>query len=327
MKFIKNGLQKDINLFYISTSNFSYSKILFKNSKLSLEFKTKICIGKYIIDSLLGIIQKTSPEWIFTVQDFSYYDQCAAKAAKISNVKSITHQHGIIADLSYFKNFYSDYIVVWGEQSKRRLLPFILGEKILVLGTDKFNYLIKNPKKVEEKRFLTLATNSFSLIENISEMKVFLKLTHSDILENYKFIVKIHPRMNEFLYKVILRFSSFFLKIRSNVEIIKKDNINLLDNSKILIGYNSTILLEGIIAGSSVVILNVENKNKEDLFGIDDNSFVLMSKLKDEIEKRIKNEKYYQNILEQQQKVLKQNICSIHPVEEETKFIIKLKVN
>ncbi|AMC01350.1 Uncharacterised protein [Aerococcus viridans] len=283
-----------------------------KKSNSNLNFEENLLINKciFLYEKAKKILVELDTEVIFTTQDFHIYDQIFTKAANKVGVISVTHQHGMIPypTPGLFKYIYSTYVMVWGKSSYDTLKEYIPEQKIIISGTDKFNYLLTKPHDMT-RRNITLALNPIDEKTN-REIIYHTFKSFQDSLNDLEgisnVIVKLHPSLNRRHYEEIIQDIITSNDLNVNYIINENDNFMVLYSSKIFIGYLTTLSLEAMIAGCSVIELNM-NINREALCGNRlfrnlPESIVHYNDIKNELLKRILNTKYNNDILMKQRK-------------------------
>lgn len=311
--------KKDVFIFY-KERNYSViylhlPKICSENNNIFNDFDFIDINGKWLLGKAIPKIKyldilysKINIETVISSQDFHIFDQINIKLGKKYGYKTITHQHGMINEPhpGLFKYVFSDKIFLWGINSKKRLRGFVDEEKLLVAGTTKFNYLLSETRYKEE--YITLALNPISKKINKKIIQKFLDLCtiiNLKFQNEFKFVIKLHPGLDkkEWL-KLIGNFNN-----EINIIIEKENNKEILNKSKILIAYNSTISLEAMICNCSVMELNFGQQNTSKLlFENLEESIVFLEDLEKEVIRRINNKKYNLNILERQNNIVHNEI-------------------
>lgn len=308
-----------------------------KKSNPNLNFEENLLINKCI--SIYEKAKKLFVEWdtkiIFTTQDFHFYDQIFTKAANKLGIISVTHQHGMIPYPSpgLFRYMYSTFIMVWGKSSYDTLKKYISEQRIIISGTDKFNYLLNEPCDII-RRSITLALNPID--EKINRKIIYhifraLSDNINALKEIDSLIVKLHPSLNKNHYQEIIQEILVANNFNVNYDIFESDNFTVLYRTKIFIGYLTTLSLEAMIAGCSVIELSIETDEnvpyENRLFINLPESKVQYSNIKDELLERVMNTKYDYEIQMKQKRIINHEIHDFS-IQTELKYIkdvIKLK--
>ena len=331
---------KDVANYYknMSTLIVPFPKIGFKNLNindnynlnLSLHHQRLISIGLNIYNIAIEILKITSPKFLLTTQDFHIYDQIFTKAANSMGILTITHQHGMVPypHPGLFKYIFSDYIMVWGDSTYKTLRKHIPEDKIKIVGTDKFNYLLNEANNIK-KEFITIAISPISIEKNIDFLTKALKsidYNYIELKDQPVIIIKLHPglsREKKYWERVVTK---IIADNKLNIKCITstEKNYTTLHKTKILIACKSTISLEAMIANCSVIEFTDLNtiKNQNRLFNELLESVVNYDKLGNEIVKRLNNQNYNQKILLKQKDVIKKEIEEFS-ISKEIKFILK----
>lgn len=317
---------KNIDVLYIGTPRFT--KVNIKHAGLDRFQNMLISRGIDAYDIALEIFKQVNPKIVFTTQDFHIYDQIFTKAAKSLGILTITHQHGMMPypHPGLFKYVFSDYIMVWGDSTYRNLKEFIPKDKIKVVGTNNFNYLLKKPKSIERDS-ITLGLNSTEEKENIqiiTKVLSILNASWNELREIKKLIIKLHPALNKRHWQDLINKIIKANKIKIDYLVSTENNYDILYRTQILIANKSTISMEAMLAGCSVLELDTkEHYNENRLFLSMPESIVGYENLFSEIHKRLIDKNYADCVLDKQRTIIKDEIEEFS-VQKEMAFIKEL---
>lgn len=288
--------------------------------------------GLHIYENAKKLIKNLNIEIVLTTQDFHYIDQIFAKAAKNCGAISLTHQHGLVGQPhpGLFKYVFSDYIAIWGETTYSVLKEYIPIEKLLVLGTEKFNSSF-NYENTKKRDFITIGINPISEKENIQIVSKILMILDESLFKESsisKIVIKLHPSLNEARWNSLLNRIIEDNNIKLKCEVYKKENKSLLESTNILIAKKSTISIDAMIAGCSVIELVTDNfdvGNNVNLVNLKE-SLLTYDDLAKEIIKRINNMEYSDEIIAKQNIILRK-IIKFFSMDNEIKMILNGNLN
>ena len=268
------------------------------------------------IDFLNVLYLRVTPKIVITTQDFLLPDFYFAKVANFNNIQTITHQHGEIpnSEKSLYSVLFSDYFMCWGEVSKERLKRSINEDRIKIVGTTKFGKIRAKNSFIKENILIT------PTVFPLHQLKFILSNTLIEIKDFNNIIIKTHPSQNTKEIKDVIDEICKLNEITTNIKVIGSEEglIDLLDNAFILINIKSGAYLEGVLSGTSLIDLDLDEVNSS-LFQNAD-AFIKVSDLKNEIAKRKSDSKYNESIIRNQNLLLKKNIFS-STLETEIEFV------
>jgi hypothetical protein len=314
----KYYLSKKINCIYLKISGLAFDKSLSQASNLSSEELFILSKVKLYFDHIEIIMKKFRPKFTLTICDLQTIERVITEVAEKFNSVTITHQHGQMKKTNpLLKYTISNYIVVWGEQTRKNFIDLFEKTKIIVLGTDIYQELFEEAIEAneDEKTFITLALNPRSNEINLFLIeKVCKQMNNLSAKERmkYSFVLKLHPEMN------IRYWSSKFISyikassLKMEYKIYTNQNEYVLKKSKILIVLSSSIALQAFICNVSVIC--VESipdlyKNPAVFFNRIPESVVKIGNLSNEIQNRLQNSHYNRTIISKQKLSLKEEIA------------------
>jgi hypothetical protein len=177
---------------------------------------------------------------------------------------------GIPDDGSEVTPYYCDFITVEGEIDKDFLSKNgVNSNKIYVRGSPEYENIFKTEIKEfhdledyfskkkytlsHEKTKILLTTNPITSTSNEFLLKTVIDVVKK--LENIQFIIKLHPRENGFLHKKIIKNMNLKAIIVKNVNIFE-----IINSSDILITQDSRVILDAMIVGKPLIVLDLMNK-------------------------------------------------------------------
>ncbi|MFX0025163.1 MAG: UDP-N-acetylglucosamine 2-epimerase [Candidatus Hermodarchaeota archaeon] len=281
--------------------------------KIFYQFNLYIFLIKIynVRNNLADLFRKFIPLLVVVPSDFSLVGRVSALFSKSNNVPSIFIPHGAlpIYDEMIFTYDFS-VLAVPGEREKEFLISKgVDSNKIVVIGRPRYEDFykgrLKNLKEVPdmftgkaykfEKDKITVLLAS-SPVGRYSKQKKIISVVNAlnnlGLLNNL--LIKLHPREDGIIVKHILK------KLNVESTIIRDYNIlDLINSSDIILSRNSTAVLEAMILGKPVILLEFINYNFEFsgkyLFK-DDNYLINISDeklLKDSIYKLFHDKEYY----------------------------------
>ena len=266
------------------------------------------------------------PKVTLTVCDLHLFERVFTEASQLKDISTITHQHGQMSPSNrMFDYTISDYLVVWGEKTRRDFIDQLKKSEIKVMGTDIHNRYMQNECN-EIKNYLTLAINprtdelNHFLLKKIPKLLSQMEATEQD---KYKFILKLHPSMNHEYWE------DYFLKnidvgnFRMNYEIHSDKNELILRKSKILMLVSSSIALEAFMTEASVICLDIPELYNNPFVYYDNlpESKVYIDNLFQELGRRLNDDEYNQKILKKQMATLGDYISNFESSEKELEWI------
>lgn len=216
----------------------------------------------YLIEIMNSLFKTEKPDLVILFDDIGVFGKTAAFVCKLNRVKCLTLQHGIFGDLPIM-NIVSDKFAAYGDFIKKIMVKRgVSPKKIVVTGNPKFDIFLKNNysrDKFYEKfgipddyKLVVLATTTFFL-GNTNEDIISATIECLKNLDKTQLIIKTHPSDNNTpIYKSIVK------KLNSDAIVIQKHDIfDILNSCDILITVSSTVGLEAMIFGKTVINLNL----------------------------------------------------------------------
>ncbi len=231
-----------------------------KKSQKYAETLYRLMDRKFTID---GFLTGNFDYW----QD--HYFKIIAKSNKIPFLV-LSREHPVIPEVcnivkaryaSAMYQFDGDAIAVAGQSTFdviNQSRTICSEDKIRITGLpryDDWRPIVKN-KPLTERRFITLLTftNGYFADETFKEVLLnFCEISQFYREENIQFVVKTKDQVDT------QKINRLVKNIRSSQNMIITDTINLfelLPDSRLIIGYNSLSLIEGLMSGANIVIPN-----------------------------------------------------------------------
>lgn len=318
----------------ISMSRIEYSdkKIDISLNKINIFEKYLLKRGVHIYENAKKILNDSSIELVLTTQDFHYFDQIFAKAAKTSGITSITHQHGLVGNPhpGLFKYVFSDYIGIWGETTYSVLKDYVSYEKLLIFGTEKFNDLWTS-RKVTNRKAITIGINPIEEEDNFRLLDKILPIIDKIVLNEKsveKIIIKLHPSLNENRWNKLIEKIIKKNRIQTSCKTNKKNNKEVLESTSILIAMKSTISIEAMIAGCNVIeLVTSDPSSKKGVYlPLSQELLIEYDKLGDEIFKIITDSEY-RDLMITKQNIILEKIIKYNTLDYEVETILGEKLN
>lgn len=317
---------KGINCIFLKSGKYLLDKMCDKK-ELDLNQQRLLSEATSLLDYADQLIKRIALKVVLTTQDFHFFDHIFSFAGRNNGIVTITHQHGMIPDgsLTLYKFMYSDKMIVWGKNSRKRLSGYIDNNKLHIIGTDKFNYLRKQSFS-RSRCYITFAINTMPESFNRSLLyKVLCQLNFlgDELLQKYIFVLKLHPAMEVNNWKEIISEEVIRSGFTAKYKVLKGGNEELLAKTEILIGYKSTISLEAFIMACSVIELIIEKDNilPNSLFEGIEESILKIDQLGAGLKRRIEDKKFNDVIVKKQNYNLKQEIAVFNSSKAEIEFL------
>jgi hypothetical protein len=317
---------ENIACIYLKVSSICFDKYIWNFKHLKAEESFILSKVKKYISFSKKLIDEYKPEVTLTVCDLHLLERVFTESSQLKNIPTITHQHGQMAPTNrMFDYTISDYLVVWGEKTKRDFVDQIKKTEIKVIGTDIHNhYLASKSKKL--KNYLTLAVNPRSdelnhfLLKKIPKLLSEMEATEQ---EKYIFVLKLHPSMNQEYWKDYFLKSIYKDDFKMNYEIHTDNNELVLKKSKILMLVSSSIALEAFMTETSVICLDIPELYNNPFVYYDNlpESKVYINDLFVELNRRLSDDEYNQEILKKQMIALGDHISDFESSKKELEWI------
>lgn len=263
---------REIVQVYLFTDLLKWIKFwLFNYRRIYLKLKITYCRNKiksinyslvYIllhslyIESILSRFRDGKPKHVLFTYDRDQYSSILALTCKAIGVKTSTIIHGSSFHLpTGYLPFIADDILVWGRQHISFFYYFgIPIERMKVVGFPQFNNGVGNgmsetssylDNNIKNKIVVMLASQP-----NSNELKIIDLFIH-DLLKRVDIItvVKLHPSHSSLKKKDLSK--QFPNTIFLDSEISSKEALSMVD---VLVGLQSTLLLEGLSLGKPSII-------------------------------------------------------------------------
>ncbi|MBD3169556.1 MAG: hypothetical protein GF307_08740 [candidate division Zixibacteria bacterium] len=211
------------------------------------------------------LFEQIKPAALVVPNDTIPHQKMLVKIAKHFECKSILIQHGYHANLNDGDKRSSDYVAVWGEKDRERL---VAGgrkrESIEVLGNPYHDPLMQESESdqhIRENRILVITHPEDRLSachEKVTPEKYVEEVVKAmDMVDDsIEWVIKIHPSEFEDYYKNILK-----LMGREDVEVVKKaDLVMMLKTCKCAVLPDSTVYSEAHLCRTPMVCLNITDR-------------------------------------------------------------------
>ena len=242
--------------------------------KLSIDLVEKVnnnlALRKRILPYYRRVLKKTQPQMMLVVR--SYGKETFIEAAKERNIPVIEIQHCAISKYHVGYSFegdrtkinFPDFIFTFGDYWNEAAAYPIEKERIFSIGFPELELSgSKHAKKKKKKQILFISQPGVGI--HLSRLAADLSKVEG---LGYKVIYKLHPS------EVITWKEEYPLLLNTEVEVIDEEQFDiyeLLAESEIQVGLNSTALYEGLYFGVKTMLF--------DYFGIDSMENLLKSKL------------------------------------------------
>lgn len=250
--FIKSMSMKNINIYPFVRHLFT------RNLPLLVGFT-------YLeIDAVKKFLIKNDPKLVFTTDGFGVSGKALNYVCNKNNKRSLTPQLGIIAtEFPVNTSFWikHDYdlrlipdFLVWGKHF-RELIEFkgYPQNSIKQVGFWKTN-IEKNEEKSDNYIFYIAGANRTKLeyVLSVDEEIFTIRRIYEVLPKGIKLLVKLHPNLDEKPYQILKNLEN--LIIIGNKSPI--DINELVNNSKIVVGKASTLIIQAMIMKKPIIVIN-----------------------------------------------------------------------
>lgn len=225
---------------------------------------------KYTYPRMKALIRKMDPKIIVVVVSYSFFSQMAIIIAKELGIPTAEIQHGTMGNLHIAYNYppqikvdsFPDFLLSWGKYWTQNAQLPISDKKVIEVGFPYIENYNKNLLHVEKK------ANQIIIISQLREDIAKFTFELADLLPEYDFIFKAHPREYSNAH---VKYS--FLIEKQNIKIIVNDEISLytlFSESNYVIGVSSTAIIEAIAFRCNILLVqlsgweyfkNIDNRN------------------------------------------------------------------
>lgn len=204
------------------------------------------------------------------------YDNCPRGKAYISEakkhyIKTITVQHGIIANPKHYLPT-AEIMVVWSEEEKRKLL--LAGankDQLVVIGSPKFSnkYISHERSEINCNQIVLALTRGTSDSQLITDVENILKVINDRDLSHYfELVVRPHPLDVQRIYKLlenwIVNGRLIFSSLDEFSDVIKKCCLGIV--------YYSTVVMD--FALNNIPVVSILPQGEIDPTGFVDSTIV-----------------------------------------------------
>ena len=234
-------------------------------------FYTKLILLFNFYNNLDNFIDKNLPSLVVISNDFDFAEKIAADYFRLKNIPTLYIPHSAIPIIPELITKYDiKYYALGGEADKKYYVKRGIPEKnIMITGIPRYQYIYENNVKQLESiqdmfdgRTYDLRKKGLKIllttnpIDDKSNNKiinsVINSLTELNLVNNL--IIKLHPSESGILHKEIIQ------KLKIKPVIVKDYNIlELIKSVDLLISQMSTTLLEAMIIGTPMILLNFIN--------------------------------------------------------------------
>ena len=247
------------------------------------------------IDATTNFLKKNNPRKIMTVDGFGVVGSALNYVCFKRNIQTIMPQLGTI----YVENVLNQDFLIKDDYDKR-LLPQIFSwgpyfselifkmkyPKTYVKQTGFWRTDIKeNNSKIENYIFYIAGSDKREYLQSIDEEIFTIHKIHGILPKNFKLMVKLHPTHD-------VEYYSKKLSKLKNIILIKNNSVDvndLIQNSSLVIGKVSTLIIQSMIISKPIIIVNLAGE--VNFLGFKDIPFVTdISKLSEKITEFTHNE-------------------------------------
>ena len=311
-------LLRDIGEFIQNPKNFRFldklnleeeeENILKEWVRYYLKFKFFEISG--IINNMIKLMGKRKIDLIMLGEDINVFEKTFAQIGKKFNIPSIVIQHGVIGKKRGFLPKSAEYILVFGENSKKLLINWGYPKKnIIITGSPQFDKYNKKIKKKKQKEIVFIMG---SLASN--ELAPEVEVSKERWQEVYRILLSVLKKFPEYKLIVKLRSPSYlsnmsFILPKEKFENLKfvadVDPIKLLSRAEIVIVTDSTMALDALLLEKPVI--SIDFKETDNIYP---NKIVNTYRKYNSI-KNVYNEKQLENAIKKSKKQTNREIVEI----------------
>jgi len=272
IKNIKNFKRETNNLQFLDNLNLEKELVPILRGQIYYYLNVKFLKISEVINEMLNLIKKKKIDLIMLYADVNPFEKTFAQVGKMFNIPSIVIQHGIIGSKRGFLPKSADYILVFGEESKKQLIKWGYPKNsIIITGSPQFDKYanIKIEKKQKNKIVFIMDTIDFNC--PLSYWKKVYKILFKTLKKfpEYKLIIKWRDDKTLLrLPKLIGNEVGFY-----NYSILK-DNlfkkvcpVKLFADSDIVILTGSTMVFDAFLSKKPVISIYIKRINVPKDFG------------------------------------------------------------
>lgn len=211
----------------------------------------------YFIDEAKNIITKGKPQAYISFCDVHIYENIITQLMKAKGIKTFTLEHGIYfkynkniqnVNILAYVNFVSDYMLVWGDYTKKEMMKGnIPSEKLVIVGNPLYNMdYIEIDKKYDF--FVIFLSQELYYESNLKMLEICNQFSERF---NIKYKVKLHPSNKIGKYKEIIN-KEYCIEIYKD-EIYAKE---LIKQGDFIILHSTTLYIDALFIGKKVFRYN-----------------------------------------------------------------------
>ena len=226
--------------------------------KLLIHYFSKVC---FLIDTYVNLFDIVDPDLLILLNENIMIERTASLFSNKINLKSFLIQHGIFMGYSY-RNFSTDYSLVWGENSKEFLIQRgYHNDKVFKVGYPSLSTGVVDEHSKENNNFnkvLFLGQNAdnFYLMED--DYHVLLNILEKAIrcLPEIDFIIRPHPSQEKNYYNKLIK--------KKNINLVVENSTTLNQSfmeAKVIVTVFSTAAVEAMRHGIPIITLDTDVNN------------------------------------------------------------------
>ncbi|MEW5895438.1 MAG: hypothetical protein AB1650_06755 [Candidatus Omnitrophota bacterium] len=317
--------EQGLSVIRLTASGFYIDPFIGKEEK-STHAASVMSQARLYMDFAEKLYDEFSPKVVFTTQDYWVFDQCFVHMARKRNILTVTHMHGVVRDssLNIFDHVFSDKIVLWGENHRRIFGRTYNDDRMIILGTSKYDYLLSYPGR-PERNYITLAINTLipkTNIEIVLKVMGALSRLPAHIKEKYTFMLKLHPALNLRTWKKTMKILAKRADLGMSWDVRLSDNAEVLYRSKLLIVSGvSSVALEAMICGVSVIEVLIDKEDRGGIFMHTPGLLFPIARLTEEICRRIEDDDYSAEVLNKHKMFVQKEISLFHSSAKEIEIV------
>lgn len=253
IKAIKSIVTTSENILYINVKHYVDAwKIVAKIENLGLKQKIYLWSSLVNFQNLIDYLYLhpiTLPKEYYAFNGSYGYETLLTQYFQLQGIRTYSFQHGmyylfvepIVLDVINYENFTSDYMLCWGEYTKRELVKFGIDEKhLIVFGNPKYS---KYTPYIKHRTKFKTALIALARVQFNDENQVLLDLVSK--IKDVDFEIKLHPSLDSTYYKELVQ-------NKINLSVIKEELVLtecLKKDYDFVITYNTTVYYEACSYG------------------------------------------------------------------------------
>lgn len=211
------------------------------------------------------LIDRNSFELIMTADDVEPFGRGIVKFAKQKQIKTVTMQHGYIADQYNYSSTISDYMLTWDEISSEVINTYKTTEtNVRAVGPPHLTEAKKVEKKTQEVilSWFPVPNEYMNKTSNVAKVFEGIKKAVQQIWidQPVKLVVKLHPFDSVLKYQNSAEQVEWKQNIQVEIYQHEKNPMDVVLVSDVIIAINTSVVYEAYLLGVPVVAFNPLNE-------------------------------------------------------------------